>query len=72
MGSVSKVARPPDKSLVEFVSDVLLCRQTRSVGRAQNVMYDDFTFKQAQINKSSQIPKTKVIPPKSFLNRQIL
>ena len=36
--SVSKVAHPPDKSLVEYASDVLLDRQTRSAGRAQNVV----------------------------------
>ena len=36
--SVSKVARPPDKPLVEFALDVLLCQQTRSAGQAQNVV----------------------------------
>ena len=62
---MSKVARPPNKSQVEYALDVLLGRQARSAGRAQNVVIIHLN---KHIHKSSQIPQTKVIPPILFLN----
>ena len=67
--SVLKVARPPDKSLVECASEVLLCWQTCPLVGISSKCSD---YKNKHIHKSSQIPETKVIPPILFLNKYFL
>ena len=52
--SVSKVARPPDQSLVEYASDVLLCWQTCPLVGFK--MW--WLFKQAYINHHKYLHRT--------------